>query len=106
LGRIADPVRDFLKGLGGGQVEGQPHDTYIEMAMRFGHSRTDKPYRGKGLPQMNELITSVGGGRMSVYSGSGWWSNSMSTGRASGLLEHDVGGTLIEWRMHLDPGSQ
>lgn len=104
-GRITDQLKQFLlDNWGNEEVDGHSHDAYIEMAMRFGHSRTDKPYRGKGLPQMNELITSVGGGRMSIYSGQGWWSGSKLHGVKKGLLERSVGGTLIEWNVHLDKG--
>jgi hypothetical protein len=70
--------------------------TYIRAAMRFGGSRTDKVYRGKGFPQMNSLVGSVGGGRLSIRSRNGWCSTGTGWRMRSGYVSSSLGGTLVE----------
>lgn len=78
------------------------HDgTYIRAAMRYGGSRTDQLHRGKGLPQMLDVLERVGTGRMKVYSRGGWCERG-ATGRfTSSATNISIGGTLIEWNLEL-----
>lgn len=78
------------------------HDgTYIRAAMRYGGSRTDQTHRGKGLPQMLDVLERVGTGRMKVYSRGGWCERKANGKLTSGATELSIGGTLIEWNLEL-----
>lgn len=77
--------------------------TYIRAALRYGGSRTDKPYRGKGFPQMISLLKSMKLGRMSVRSRGGWCVRTPSGRFASGYVGNSLGGTLVEWTVELAP---
>lgn len=75
--------------------------TYIRAAMRHGGSRTDQKHRGKGLPQMIDVVERIGTGSMSVYSRGGWCRRSSNRRFKSGAVPYSVGGTLIEWVVEL-----
>lgn len=76
--------------------------TYIRAAMRYGGSRTDKTYRGKGLPQMFDVLKRMKVGTMTILSRGGWCVRDGGTGRIrSGALNNSIGGTLVEWRVAL-----
>ncbi|KAB2682941.1 ATP-binding protein [Brucella pseudintermedia] len=92
LQRAIRPETDF---------EYQNDGTYIRAAMRYGGSRTEKEYRGRGLPQMIEVLTRIGLGQMSVYSRGGWCSQSSNGRLTSGANGFSIGGTLIEWTLEL-----
>lgn len=78
------------------------HDgTYIRAAMRYGGSRTEQAHRGKGLPQMLDVLKRVGTGRMKVYSRGGWCERQANGKLNSGATEFSIGGTLIEWNLEL-----
>lgn len=78
------------------------HDgTYIRLAMRYGGSRTDEPYRGKGFPQMFDILQQIGSGTLTVWSRGGWCSRSARGKMSSGSLGHSIGGTLIEMKVAL-----
>lgn len=79
------------------------HDgTFIRAAMRYGGSRTDDSYRGKGLPQMFDALRRMSRGTMTILSRGGWCQRDAQTGRIrSGHLNSSIGGTLIEWQVSL-----
>jgi anti-sigma regulatory factor (Ser/Thr protein kinase) len=79
----------------------QNDGTYIRAAMKYGGSRTDKEYRGKGLPQMIDALTRVGRGRMTVISRGGWCRREDNGRFRSGAVPYSLGGTLIEWEVEL-----
>jgi hypothetical protein len=79
----------------------QNDGAYIRAAMRYGGSRTDKPYRGKGFPQMYEILQSVGKGSLSVRSRGGWCRRAPDGRVRSGSLTSSIGGTLIEWKIDM-----
>lgn len=95
-------VRFLSSAIGGvPEFEYQHDGTYIRAAMRYGGSRTDQAFRGKGLPQMFRLMQSVGAGTMSIRSRGGWCTR-RSTGRMTqGFADESIGGTLIEWTIEL-----
>lgn len=76
--------------------------TYIRAALKFGGSRTDQPYRGKGFPQMFRLLGSIGAGKLSIRSRGGWCEQESGSKVVHGSLPHSIGGTLIEWTVELD----
>ncbi|MDF1707252.1 MAG: ATP-binding protein [Paracoccaceae bacterium] len=101
--KISSFIREY-SGMPGGSLNGHVEDdAYIRAAMKFGSSRTNLPHRGKGLPEMSRLVSSFRSGKMSVYSGRGWWQQTGDGRPESGLALSPVGGTLIEWTLQL-PG--
>ena len=83
----------------------QNDGTYIRAAMKHGGSRTDQRHRGKGLPQMVDVIDRSGRGRLSVYSRGGWCVRDSNGRVKSGAVPFSIGGTLIEWVVELTPES-
>jgi len=75
--------------------------TYIRAALRYGGSRTDENYRGKGFPQMNELLDNLGGGELKIRSRYGWCERDCNGKVTSGSLQYSIGGTLVEWKIEL-----
>ncbi|MBX8825273.1 ATP-binding protein [Ochrobactrum sp. SFR4] len=83
------------------KFEYQNDGTYIRAAMRYGGSRTDQSHRGKGLPQMLDVLKRIGSGRMKVYSRGGWCEKTPNGKFTSGSTACSIGGTLIEWSLEL-----
>jgi anti-sigma regulatory factor (Ser/Thr protein kinase) len=81
--------------------EFQNDGTYIRAAMKYGGSRTDHDYRGKGLPQMIEVIDRLGRGKMTVISRGGWCYRDARGRLRSGAVPFSIGGTLVEWELEL-----
>lgn len=75
--------------------------TYIRAALRYGGSRTDLDYRGKGFPQMTELLNTLGGGELRIFSRGGWCERSRNGKITSGSHDCSIGGTLVEWKIEL-----
>lgn len=75
--------------------------TYIRAALRHGGSRTEKDYRGKGFPQMIQLLDVLGGGELMVLSRGGWCIRSSNGKITSGGYSCSIGGTLVEWNIEL-----
>lgn len=75
--------------------------TYIRAALRYGGSRTDLGYRGKGFPQMIQLLDTLGGGELMVLSRGGWCCRASSGKTTSGCYPCSIGGTLVEWKIEL-----
>tara|TARA_R110002126_G_scaffold203115_1_gene350463 strand:+ start:456 stop:1445 length:990 start_codon:yes stop_codon:yes gene_type:complete len=74
---------------------------HIESAMRYGNSQSERPNRGKGLPQMQDAIERCGEGRLNVHSRGGRYAYATSTKTVLDTFKHSVGGTLIEWIIRL-----
>ncbi|WP_143849661.1 hypothetical protein [Octadecabacter ascidiaceicola] len=75
--------------------------TYIRAALRYGGSRTDLDYRGKGFPQMIQLLGTLGGGELMVLSRGGWCARASNGKVTSGSYPCSIGGTLVEWKIEL-----
>lgn len=75
--------------------------TYIRAALRYGGSRTELDYRGKGFPQMGELLDTLGGGELRIFSRGGWCVRSRNGKVTSGSHDCSIGGTLVEWKIEL-----
>jgi len=100
---LKDKALRFLRSAVKGTPEhAHQHDgTYIRAAMRYGGSRTDQAFRGKGLPQMFKLMQSVGSGRMTVRSRGGWCTRTSDDRMTQGFIDDSIGGTLVEWIIEL-----
>lgn len=75
----------------------------IEKAMVLGRSRTKKSYRGRGLPQLLEVIKSLGSGSMRIYSGAGvvrYEADSLATPRVDSE-QSSFSGTIVCWHVTL-----
>ncbi|MCV9908310.1 hypothetical protein OIV19_11875 [Brucella sp. HL-2] len=98
-----DKVARFLRRTVNGtpSFEFEYDATYIRAAMRYGGSRTDQTHRGKGLPQMLDVLERVGTGRMKVYSRGGWCERKANGKFSSSSTNTSIGGTLIEWNLEL-----
>ena len=72
--------------------------TYIHEAMQPGMTQTDERHRGKGLPEMKEIVDALGDASMTIYSRGGicHYGHNGFTYRSQ---QHTVGGTLIEWTL-------
>ncbi|MCJ8521179.1 anti-sigma regulatory factor (Ser/Thr protein kinase) [Pseudorhizobium tarimense] len=68
--------------------------TYIRAAMKYGGSRTDQKHRGKGLPQIIDVIKRIGRGRLTVFSRGGWCTRAPNGRFSSGAVPYSLGGTL------------
>lgn len=102
IGRIAKVTRYFKRTLRlEPKFEHQNDGTYIRAAMRYGGSRMDQKHRGKGLPQMLDVLKRIGTGRMKVYSRGGWCEKTQTGKFNSGSTDCSIGGTLIEWSLEL-----
>lgn len=86
---------------GADEVDYRYDGTYIRAAMRYGGSRTDEPYRGKGFPQMLELLQSTGLGKITIRSRRGWCTRETNGRYRSNFVDSSLGGTLIEWTVEL-----
>lgn len=75
--------------------------TYIRAALRYGGSRTGLDYRGKGFPQMSDLLDTFGGGELRIYSRGGWCYRGRNRKVRSGSHDCSIGGTLVEWKIEL-----
>jgi anti-sigma regulatory factor (Ser/Thr protein kinase) len=75
--------------------------TYIHEAMQPGMTQTDQGHRGKGLPEMTEIVDALGNANITVYSRGGvcHYGHNGFNYRSQ---PHSVGGTLIEWTLRLD----
>lgn len=102
----AEAIR-FLRTAVKSVVNGAPdvahrHDgTYIRAAMRYGGSRTDEFFRGKGLPQMFALMQTIGSGQMNIRSRGGWCIQNAAGRMTQGFVDDSIGGTLVEWTIKL-----
>lgn len=99
-------VLEFIKGglasIAGGRSPYASDAVHIEAAMKYGNSQTDRPNRGKGLPQMQDAIDAAGNGRLFVASRGGQYlyGDGKGVGRKA-TYRHSIGGTLIEWTIQL-----
>lgn len=73
----------------------------IKYAMKEGTTQTDDLGRGRGLPQMRDLIKKYGGGRLTVISRSGYYVYASDAGTYTEKLTTPLGGTLVEWEVEL-----
>lgn len=101
-----DRVRKFVEGMVG-TITGKPEQPFafdgvhIEAAAKFGNSQTGDPHRGKGLPDMLNVIDQCPDGRLVILSRGGKYIY-RSGGRSTRSAHHrSVGGTLIEWHVRL-----
>lgn len=82
-----------------------PDDRIIEAATIAGKSSTGKKYRGKGLPQIIDYVSSYDkNGYIQITSGKGTYKltkNEKKIVKKSSLNEYDINGTLIEWQLEL-----
>ncbi len=102
-----DKVMTFLARAlrGTPEFDFQNDGTYIRAAMRYGGSRTDQRHRGKGLPQIVEVVSRSGRGKLSVFSRGGWCIRNSDGRLRSGAVSSSIGGTLVEWVLELSPAS-
>lgn len=104
---LLDKPRAVLRELMGrvvseGNVSPFLHDgALISVAARFGRSQTSQDHRGRGLPQMRQLIDRIGNGEMMIYSRGGWCRCRDGDRVDYGTLPLSVGGTLIEWKLQI-----
>lgn len=78
--------------------------TYIEGAMKPRSSQTGQAFRGLGLPEMKDLVDICGRGSLRIFSRGGecYYEAGRQLQRRS--RDHSIGGTLIEWTLHLREG--
>ena len=98
-----DKVRKYLRRalIGSKSFDYEDDGTYIRAALRYGGSRTELDYRGKGFPQMSQLLNTLGGGELRVYSRGGWCARLRNGKVTSGSYPFSIGGTLVEWKIEL-----
>lgn len=84
----------------------QNDSAYVDCAVKYGKSQTDEVYRGKGMPQMKELVDQAHIGSLTICSRGGLWhyDSSGSVNRSS--YPNSIGGTLIEWTLELRKGGK
>ena len=99
-------ARDFLTSMltFAPSFEFENDGTYIEGAMKPRSTQTGKAFRGLGLPEMKDLVDICGRGSLRIFSRGGecYYEAGRQLQRRS--RQHSVGGTLIEWTLHLREG--
>ena len=78
--------------------------TYIEGAMQPRSSQTGKAFRGLGLPEMKDLVDICGRGSLRIFSRGGECYYEAGRPLQRQARNHSIGGTLIEWTLHLREG--
>ena len=69
-------------------------------------SRTGKPYRNRGLPQILHVLRAIPGSDITIMSGDGGW-RKMTDGGDDGVasqFKQKIEGTLIMWRLPITTG--
>lgn len=93
-------VRDVLRFLQYNNVKKVDDADLLRFALLVGESSTDLPWRGRGLPQMRQVVDLIGG-RIRICSG-----HATAQYSSSGIITepHDIPhvGTTIEWTVPLD----
>ncbi|MFC5385151.1 hypothetical protein ACFPLB_04125 [Aquamicrobium segne] len=74
---------------------------HIEAAMRYGNTQTGRANRGKGLPQMQEVIDACGTGRLMILSRGGRYTYRNAGKSERSAFQSSIGGTLIEWTVKI-----
>ncbi|RUM95324.1 hypothetical protein EET67_23905 [Pseudaminobacter arsenicus] len=74
---------------------------HIEAAMKYGNTQSQKPNRGKGLPQMQEAIDVCGNDRLMILSRGGRYIYHSAKKTERSTFHSSIGGTLIEWTVTL-----
>lgn len=93
------------------QVSGQPQSPFamdglhIAAAAKFGNSQTEKSYRGKGLPDMQNAIDQCENGRLMILSRGGRYVYEGPNKSEVSSFPSSIGGTLIEWTLNLPSGN-
>ena len=76
---------------------------YIRLAMELRRTRTNLRHRGKGMPELKDVLDQAGDGVLSVYSNKGGYTYS-PTMRTDGKIRSfkmSIMGTIIEWSLPL-----
>ncbi|BAK76764.1 hypothetical protein NH8B_1949 [Pseudogulbenkiania sp. NH8B] len=82
----------------------QRQPTLIKAAIEIGRTRTNKPNRGLGLPQIVETVDKSGKGRVIIHSNAGAYFRSPG-GKANEILiqyNQSIMGTLIQWSVPIE----
>ncbi|WP_320177506.1 hypothetical protein [Roseovarius pacificus] len=99
-------VRDFFSSVLSSKpsFEFENDGTYVEGAMKPRSTQTGKVFRGLGLPEMKDLVDICGRGSLRIFSRGGecYYETGGQLQRKS--RSHSIGGTLIEWTLHLPGG--
>ncbi len=78
----------------------------IEAAFRKPRSKTGLSHRGKGLPEMRNLLEQFTKGSLRVISGRGYYSYDCDGNVVKKLLPHDIGGTMVAWEIYDTSGKR
>lgn len=74
----------------------------IELALRVGRTRTNKPYRGQGLKDILKVVKEQRVGQLRIYSNKGVYILNGSTGYTNSHSEaSSIMGTIVQWRIPL-----
>jgi anti-sigma regulatory factor (Ser/Thr protein kinase) len=94
---------DGLKRLlpGGERFAYEDDGAYIRHATSAGSTGSGQEWRGKGLPQMKELIDLCGSGSLRIVSRGGECIYEHGVGMSEVSRKHALHGTLIEWKLIL-----
>ena len=105
---LSQSVRDFLETVlnRSPRFDYENDGTYIEGAMKPGRSKTNQSHRGLGLPEMKELVDICGRGSLRIISRGGECYYECGRPLIRRSRTHSIGGTLIEWKLHLSEGRQ
>lgn len=104
--KLKQKALDYLKSLLAKEAkfDFQNDSAYIDCAMAFGNSKSNQEHRGQGLPQLKDVIESVGNGCLTICSRGGIWQYEYGKAATRKSVPSSVGGTLIEWRLQVSNG--
>ncbi|ODP33332.1 hypothetical protein A9762_19445 [Pandoraea sp. ISTKB] len=103
----SDSIRAFLTGI---VTQGQISTdcVMIKAAIEIGRTRTDLPYRGRGLQQLKDVIDVAGSGHLTIHSNKGCYQYDPSKRSIEIINDYrdSVLGTLILWNVPITSVNQ
>lgn len=103
LTRLGEQITQSLGAL----LNEHPNATVIQQATEMGQSGTKKPYRGKGLPEIVDVIKTTKQGRLRIISHKGEYKIYNKNGITEPILNDNsisLDGTLIQWKVSARDG--
>lgn len=100
-------VLDFIKNLASGAPTSNDC-VMIKAAIELGRTRTDLPYRGRGLQQLRDVIDVASGGHLAIHSNRGLYRYNPKNAGTETIYDFSdsILGTLISWSVPIRLGEE
>ncbi len=102
-----ESVLSFIKSVAQGSAPTNDC-VMIKAAIELGRSRTDLPYRGRGLQQLKDVIDVVSDGSLAIHSNRGVYRYNPSNRAIETIndFSDSIMGTLILWNVPISSGEE